>query len=64
MPDYIKKDYKCIFEQKEFDKIPKRREWDHAITFHSDAPKTIPARNYRMTLDEQKSLNEFLDEQL
>ena len=53
-----------MFETRNFDKLPKRKEWDHAITLVSDAPKTIPARNYRLTLDEVDALDQFLkDEQ-
>src|SRR6266705_4702944 len=64
MPSYIKKDYAHLFEKKKFDKLPRRREWDHGIELLPDAPKSIVARNYRMTLDEQKALDEFLTEEL
>jgi Retroviral aspartyl protease len=46
IPDYVKNKYGYLFEPRNFDKVPKRREWDHAITLVADAPKSIAAQNY------------------
>ena len=63
MPNYIHP-FKHLFEKKNFDKLPKRREWDHEINLVSDAPKEIPAKNYRMTPIEEQHLDKFIDEEL
>jgi hypothetical protein len=53
-----------MFEKKNFDKLPGRWEWDHEINLVPDAPKELPARNYRMTPVEQQALDEFVNEEL
>ena len=62
-PSYITP-FAHLFEKKNFDKLPSRRVWDHEIKLTEDAPKELPARNYRMTPLESKALDEFLDEEL
>ena len=62
-PKYID-DYAHMFEKKNFDKLPGRREWDHEINLVADAPKELPARNYRMTPVELQALDEFVNEEL
>ena len=48
MPDYIKP-FKHMFDKEKFDKLPIRREWDHEINLLPNAPKEIPAKNFRLT---------------
>ena len=63
MPDYIKP-FKHMFDKEKFDKLPIRREWDHEINLLPDAPKEIPAKNFRLTREEEKAVDEFLDAEL
>ena len=63
IPQHVKEKYGYLFEPWNFDKLPKRREWDHAINLVPDAPNSIPARNYRLTRDEFKALDDFLNEE-
>jgi hypothetical protein len=62
-PQYIDT-FSHMFKKKNFNKLPGRREWDHEINLAPDAPKELPAQNYRMTLVEQQALDEFINEEL
>ena len=64
IPKYVTDRFNHLFTMKEFHQVPKRREWDHAINLVPDTPRTIPARNYRLTLLEQEALNKYIDEEL
>jgi hypothetical protein len=71
IPDYVKNKFGHLFEPQNFDKLPKRREWDHAIELEDKGdrpedkkPKSLPAMIYRMTLDERKALEEFIEAEL
>lgn len=52
-----------IFTQENFNTLPIRRPWDHAIELVHGA-KPYAGKVYSMTLDEQKALDEFLDDNL
>ena len=62
-PDYIKP-FQHLFEKKNFDKLPMRREWDHEINLTDDAPPSLPAKTYRMTPVEQDALDQFIADEL
>ena len=62
-PDYIKP-FQHLFEKKNFDKLPIRREWDHEINLTEDAPASIPARLYQMTPVEQEAVDQFVEDEL
>ena len=49
--------------KKEFDKLPERRPWDHAIELKKDTPATLPAKAYRIPPDETESMVKFVAEQ-
>ena len=53
-----------MFEEKNFDKLPGRQEWDHEINLVPDAPKELPACNYQMVSVELQALDEFVNEEL
>ena len=64
MPEYVKA-FKHLFEKKNFDKLPKRREWDHEINLIPDAQEEIPVTwSKQFSPEEMKILDEFLDEEL
>jgi len=63
-PHYM--DYKDIFEKKEFDKLPERRPWDHAINLLPYAEQDLKLRGkiYPMSPSEKVELDKFIDEHL
>lgn len=63
IPHYVK-DYSDVFEAKEFDKLPPRRPWDHAIELIPGAKPELNCKVYPLNRLEQEKLDEFLDEQL
>ena len=52
-----------IFNKK-FEKLPERHGWDYEINLTNKAPKELNTKAYTMILKEEKSLNQWLDEQL
>lgn len=56
-------DFVDVFDKKEFDTLPPRKKWDHAIEIFPDAqlPKS---RLYPLSQAEQKELDAFLEENL
>lgn len=62
VPEHYR-DYKDVFDKKDFDKLPECKPWDHAIELIPDAlPVTCKA--YPMAANEQQKLDEFLKENL
>ena len=59
-------EYKDVFEKKEFDKLPERKPWDHAINLlpGRDDGKAMKGRVYSKTKQELEELNKFIDENL
>jgi hypothetical protein len=55
--------FKTVFSKESFDELPPRRPWDHAIELKQDS-KPHAGKIYNLTLDEQKQLEIFLDENL
>ena len=55
--------YPDVFGEEEFDKLPPRRPWDHCIELNADF-KLVNCKIYALTLDEQKALDVFLEENL
>lgn len=56
-------DFKDIFDKDDFDKLPDRRPWDHAIEITPDF-QPVDCKVYPLNLDEQKKLDDFLKENL
>ena len=56
-------EYRDVFEVDTFNNLPEHRPWDHAIELNNEA-KLFAGKIYSMTLDEQKALDEFLEENL
>ncbi|GLB38887.1 putative retrotransposable element tf2 155 kda protein type 1-like [Lyophyllum shimeji] len=57
------KEYKSVFEKKASERMPERRVYDHAIDLKPDfVPRDCKV--YPLTPEEQKKLDEFLDENL
>jgi hypothetical protein len=56
-------DFKDLFDKENFDEMPPSRPWDHAIELLPNA-KNLDCKIYPLSPDEQKQLDEFLDENL
>ena len=61
-PNYFK-EFPEVFGKQEFDKLPERRPWDHAIEL---IPGFKPAdcKIYPLSIIENQALDQFLDENL
>ena len=55
--------YPEIFNKKGFDSLPERQPWDHAIKL-TPGSKPTDCKIYPLNPSEQKSLDEFLEENL
>ena len=51
-----------VFSEKESQRLPGPRVWDHAIELKEGAPSTLPGKVYPLTQVEQKTLEEFIQE--
>ena len=55
--------FEDIFTKKDFDKLPEQRPWDHAIEL-TPGSKPTNCKTYPLSPQEQKSLQEFIEENL
>jgi hypothetical protein len=65
--ELVPKEYQChtkVFSETESYKLPKHQSWDHTINFKPDASKTLKMKVYPMLINEQKTLNQFIQENL
>ena len=62
VPDHYH-DFKDVFDKESFDELPPSWLWDHAVEL-LPSDHMINCKMYNLTLDEQKELNTFLDENL
>jgi hypothetical protein len=62
LPDYLS-EFPEVFSKESFDKLPPRRNCDHAIEFTEDV-KPFGGKIYSLTKEEQDELDKFLDENL
>ena len=53
-----------VFGEKEAQRFPGPRLWDHAIELKPNTPATIPGKIYALTQKEQLALTEFIQEHL
>jgi hypothetical protein len=51
-----------VFSEQEAQRFLGPRIWDHAIELKPDAPPTLPGKVYALTQDEQKALQDFIEE--
>ena len=61
-PVYVN-EFPEVFKKQGFDKLPERRPWDHAIEL-TPGSQPVDCKVYPLNLDEQKALDEFLEENL
>ena len=53
-----------VFGEKESQRFPGPRLWDHAIELKKGAPSMIPGKIYTLTQTEQEALTKFVDKHL
>ena len=63
VPEYLH-DFTDIFEKADFDELPPHQSWDHAIELIPGSEHQLNCKIYPLSLDEQRQLDEFLNEQL
>jgi RNase H-like domain found in reverse transcriptase/Reverse transcriptase (RNA-dependent DNA polymerase)/Integrase zinc binding domain/Chromo (CHRromatin Organisation MOdifier) domain len=63
LPDEYQR-HRRVFGEKEAQRFPGPRLWDHAIELKPNAPATIPGKVYALTQKEQEALTEFIKEHL
>jgi len=63
LPKYIRP-FTHLFNKKKFEVVPQTRKWDHKINLAEQAPGELNTKAYAMTIKEEETLNEWLDEQL
>jgi hypothetical protein len=56
-------EYPDVFSKDEFDQLPERRPWDHVIEL-TPGSNPVDCKIYPLNLQEQKALDEFLEENL
>jgi hypothetical protein len=61
-PQY--QEYASVFSKQSFDKLPPKRDCDHAIRLIDGAKPYAATKNYPLTREEQKILDEWLEENL
>ena len=62
-PERYLAQYPDIFSKEGFDKLPPQRPWDHCIELNADFTPSN-CKIYSLTPNEQKALDEFLEENL
>ncbi|SJL13333.1 uncharacterized protein ARMOST_16773 [Armillaria ostoyae] len=61
-PDY--RSFRDLFSKENFDELPERKPWDHAIELIPNAKSTLDCKVYPLNRNEQDQLDKFLSENL
>ncbi|SJL14064.1 uncharacterized protein ARMOST_17517 [Armillaria ostoyae] len=61
-PDY--RSFRDLFSKENFDELPERKPWDHAIELVPNAKSTLDCKVYPLNRNEQEQLDKFLNENL
>ena len=62
LPEWLQQ-FSDVFDEKEFEKLPERRKWDHAIDL-KEGSVAYKGRVYPMSKNEQGELDKFLEKNL
>jgi hypothetical protein len=63
IPAVFKRHWK-VFSEQEARHLPPQRQWDHQIKLKPDAPDVINSKVYPLSKDEQKILDDYLEDNL
>jgi hypothetical protein len=61
VPAHYLEEFRGVFEKKDFDKLPERRKWDHAIELKPGA-EPVKGRSIPLSVPEQAELDAFIKE--
>ncbi|SJL16405.1 related to TY3B TY3B protein [Armillaria ostoyae] len=61
-PDY--RSFRDLFSKENFDELPDRKPWDHAIELIPNAKSTLDCKVYPLNQNKQEQLDKFLNENL
>ena len=61
LPEHYQK-HAHVFSKQEAQRFPGLRLWDHAIELKKDTSAMLPGKIYALMQDEQKALQEFIEE--
>ncbi len=56
--------FRDLFSKENFNEMPERMPWDHAIELIPNAKATLDCKVYPLNRNEQEQLDKFLDENL
>jgi hypothetical protein len=56
------RDFKKVFSEVESERLPEHKPWDHKIDLKPDTPPEHRSKNYPMSIDEQREMDKFLEE--
>jgi hypothetical protein len=65
--ELVLKEYRChakVFSETESHQLPKHQPWNHTIDLKPNAPETLKTKVYPMPINEQKTLDQFIRENL
>jgi hypothetical protein len=65
--ELVPKEYRChakVFMETESHQLPKHQPWDHTIDLKPNAPETLKTKVYPMPINKQKTLDQFIQENL
>jgi hypothetical protein len=65
--ELVPKEYQChakVFLKTKSHRLLKHQSWDHTIDLKPDAPETLKTKVYPMPINEQKTLDQFIKENL
>jgi hypothetical protein len=55
-------DFKKVFSEVESEHLPEHKPWDHKIDLKLNTPSEHQSKNYPMSVDEQREVDKFLEE--
>jgi hypothetical protein len=56
------RDFKKVFSEVELERLLEHKPWDHKIDLKPDTPSEHRSKNYPMSIDEQREVDKFLEE--
>jgi hypothetical protein len=57
-------DFKNVFSEIESERLPEHKPWDHKIDLKPETPSQHRSKNYPMSIDEQRKVDKFLEENI
>jgi hypothetical protein len=61
VPEHYR-DFKKVFSEVESERLLEHKPWDHKIDLKPDTPSEHRSKNYPMSIDEQRKVDKFLEE--